>query len=68
MAKPRVLICAQTFASFVTEQYGGHAERIWQGTKDPAELKSAIQALQADLASPAVTHLLGELQLCVQPC
>jgi len=32
-------------ASFVTEQYGGHAERIWHGTKDPAELLARLRAL-----------------------
>jgi uncharacterized HhH-GPD family protein len=32
-------------ASFVTEQYGGRAERIWQGSKDPADLLARLRAL-----------------------
>jgi len=32
-------------ASFVTEQYGGHAERIWKDTNDPAELLARLRAL-----------------------
>jgi uncharacterized HhH-GPD family protein len=32
-------------ASFVTEQYGGRAERIWQRSKDPAELLARLRAL-----------------------
>src|SRR5580658_10485946 len=32
-------------ASFVTEQNGGRAERIWQGSKDPAELLARLRAL-----------------------
>jgi uncharacterized HhH-GPD family protein len=32
-------------AGFVTEQYGGHAERIWRGSKDPAELLARLRAL-----------------------
>ena len=32
-------------ARFVTEQYGGKAERIWLDTKDPAELLARLRAL-----------------------
>jgi len=32
-------------AGFVTEQYGGHAERIWRDATDPADLLARLRAL-----------------------